>query len=304
MAKFSDYLKNLFLLLLLIQFAPLMVSYIKKQYSKILEPRTKVGLITIKGGITNAQSYVRYIKKFFEKDAIKALLLLIDSPGGAAGSSEAIAHEMSILKKEFPKPIICLSENTCASGAYYIAAATDYIIAAPSTIIGSIGTSIPYQFKVGDFLKDHKIIYEAINAGAYKLSTNPFTNMSDEQRALLKGVAESSYQNFVSHVAKHRAKLTSDTHQEWADGKLFTGVQAEKLGLIDQIGSRSDALKKLKELAIIEGKIEWVRPAQKGSFWQMFTQQEAPEEEESIVSSLVNTICATLESRYHQKIMH
>ncbi len=304
MAKFSDYMKNLFFLVILLQFAPTIFNHIKKQYSKIIEPRTKVGLITIKGTISNAHKYTRYLKKYFQKDDIKAILMIIDSPGGAAGSSESIAHELSFLKKEFPKPIICLSENTCASGAYYVASATDYIIVAPSTIVGSIGTYIPYQFKLGNFLKDYNINYEAIKSGDYKLATDPFTDMTAEQRTLLNAITESSYQTFITHVAKHRPKLNVDTHQEWANGKIFTGVQALQEGLIDEIGSRSDALKKLKELAIIEGKIEWVRPAQKTSFWSSLTQQDAPDDEETIVSSLINSICATLESRYKQHAIH
>ena len=238
MATFSDTLKTIFFLLILLQIAPPLLQSIKQRYTKLLEPRSQVGYLSIKGLLYDSAHYTKHLKKFFENQDIKAIVLKIESPGGASGTAESIAHEIDLLKKEHPKPIITYSENICASGGYYIAAATDYIIAAPSTLIGSIGTSIRAQFQLKEF-------------------------------------------------SEHRHALGSIDTKEWAEAQLFTGRQAVQKKLIDQIGSKSDAVKKVKELGIIDGKIEWVKPEQRGGLFNMLfgsSQAGAP------VSGLLNTL--------------
>lgn len=298
MAKTSDYLKTIFFIILLFQFAPPLLKSMKKNYRRFFEPHTKVGYLSIKGLIMSSSYYVHYLKKFFENEEIKAILLFIESPGGAAGSSEAIAHEIELLKKEYPKPIITLSENVLASGGYYIASSSDYIITAPSTLVGSIGTSIPGQFKLQDFIEEHKIHYNVIKAGEYKAVTDPFVNTTPEQNALLQGVADSSYANFIAHVSKHRPKLSLETAPTWANGKICTGTQALKLNLIDQIGSKSDTIKKIKEMAIIEGKIAWEKPEKATGFWSFFSSSDYTDNDDSFMAKMINNICLVLEERY------
>jgi protease IV len=297
MAKMSDYLKNIFFILLLLQFAPPLLQSLKKQYGKFLEPHTKVGYLSIKGLIMNSSWYIHSLKKFFEDKEIKAILLFIESPGGAAGSAEAIAHEIELLKKEYPKPIITLSENIVASGGYYIASSTDYIITPPSALVGSVGVFIPGRFKLQDFIEGHKIYYNVIKSGDYKALGDPFINPTPEQNALLQSVADSSYTNFITHVSKHRPKLSLDTAPTWANGKIFTGTQALKLNLIDQVGSKSDTIKKIKEMAIIEGKISWVKPKKTTGFWSLLS-SDYGNNNDSFMTKMINDICLVLEERY------
>ncbi len=264
MAKISDYLKNIFFIIILLQIAPSILQNLKKQYLDVLEPKTKVGHLAIKGIVYDSSYYVKYLKKYFKDPSIKAILLQIESAGAAAGSAEAIANEIMILKKEYPKPVVTLCENICTSGSYYVAVTTDYIISPPSALIGSIGTKLPYQFKLKNFLEQFKIQYIPIKAGEYKDATDPFTDITPEQRAMLESVAEDSYQNFIEHVAKNRKKITLNTVAEWGNGKIFTARQAHKIGLIDEIGSQSNAIAQIRKLAIVEEKIEWVRPRRTG----------------------------------------
>lgn len=264
MAKLSDYLKNLFFIIILLQIAPPILQSLKKQYIDTLEPKSRVGYIQLSGVMGDSSYATKWLKKFFKEPSIKAILLKIESAGSTAGTAEAIANEIEILKKEYPKPIITLSENICTSGAYMIAAATDYIIATPSSLLGSIGTTIANQFKVKDFLEQYKIQYESIKTGEYKDSTNPFTNPTPEQRAHLEGITQDSYQTFIEHVAKNRKKIALAKAPEWANGKLFTGKQALKIGLLDEIGSLSNAISHLKKVAMIEDRIEWIKPARTG----------------------------------------
>jgi protease IV len=298
MSKLFEYIKNIFFVLLILQFAPPLFENLKKQYGRFFESHTKVGYLSIKGVILNSSYYNQYLKKYFEDKDIKAILLFIESPGGAAGSAEAIAREIELLKKEYPKPIITLSENVLASGGYYVASATDAIIVLPSTLVGSIGTAIPGLFKLEDFIEQYKIHYNVIKAGEYKAVTDPFVNSTPEQNELLQGVVNSSYENFIEHVAKHRPKLLTSSADTWANGKIFTGNQAVALGLVDAIGSRSETIKKIKDMAIIEGKIEWVKPEKQSGFWNLFSTPDFAEDAESFTAKMANTVCTVLEKRY------
>lgn len=292
MAKFSEYLKNIFFIVILLQIAPPIFQSIKKQYSDLLEPKTKVATITIKGVVLDSSYYTKYLKTFFKNSDIKAILLKIESPGAAAGSAEAVANEIEILKKEYPKPIITLCENICTSGSYYIAVTTDTIIAPPSALIGSIGTKIPYQFKLNNFMEQFKISYIPIKSGEYKDATDPFVAITPEQIAHLQSVTDDSYQNFIEHVAKNRSAVTLNTADQWANGKLFTARQAKIIGLIDQIGSRSNAVNEIKKRAMIEGKIEWIAPKEASGFFELLTGRTS-QPEEGLSASIMETVLKT-----------
>ena len=128
MSRLSDYLKSLFLVILIINFLPGALSGVRKYASDLWETKTKVGVVTITGVITNTERYANQLKKFFKNNEIKAIVLKIDSPGGAPGAAQALFQEIKDLKKEHVKPVIAYSENLCASAAYYFAAAADHII--------------------------------------------------------------------------------------------------------------------------------------------------------------------------------
>ncbi len=302
MAAFSDYLRNIFFILLLLQFAPFMIKSIKKQYSDYLEPKTKVGTLAIKGTITDASYYCSALKKHFEDSSIKAILLVIDSPGGSAGAAEMIAREIELLHLENPKPIVTRTCDICASAAYYIAAPT-FIFAAPSTIIGGIGTYLPNQFKLKDFLESHNIHYNMIKAGDYKVVTDPFVNTTPEQNAYLQTIVDDSCQNFNEHVVKCRPALDLAQVKKWGNGKVYTGRQALTLGLIDRIGSPTDVVNKIKELAMIEGEIEWVQPEKKRGFLSFLTPPDylSDVDEATWLDVIVNKVVTILEARAAQK---
>ncbi|MGE0010128.1 MAG: signal peptide peptidase SppA [Candidatus Babeliales bacterium] len=300
MAKFTDYLKALFFLLVLLQIAPPIIKSFMKNYTNMLEPQTKIAYLPLKGVLYDSTDYVHYLRKYFKDNEIKAILLRVECPGSAAATGEIIAHEIELLKKEYPKPIITLCENICTSGAYYIASSTDYIIAAPSTFVGSIGSTIPYQFRFDKLLKYHNIEYKDLSSGDYKNSTDPFIETTPEQLAMLQDLSDDSYQNFIEHVAKQRHKLSKEKASEWANGKIFTGNQAFKLGLIDEIGSQSDAVRKIKEMAIVVGEIEWVKPEPKSSLLSLFggDRENSTELQSSLLQATLDNVCSYLETRY------
>jgi len=298
--NFWNYLKNIFLVLIFLQLAPSLIENIKKQYGRYLEPQTKVGVVPVRGILYDSAHYIKQLNTFFKDQSIKAILVRMESPGSAAGTGQAIYNEITALKKIYKKPIITLVENTCASGGYYIASATDYIIAPGQAIVGSIGTQLPYLFQLRQFIEDHKINYIPIKAGTYKSVGDPFIDMTPEEQALLQGVVNDSYQQFTEDIATAR-KLNLANAPIWADGKIFSGRQALKLGLIDELGSAHTAIKVLKEKALIETEIEWVKVPQKTGLLKLFGGSQEDDSSSmfnSLVDSIANRLCSFVETRY------
>ncbi len=296
MATFSDYIKNIFWVLVLLQFAPTLIQGIKKQYSDLFEPKTKVGVITLNGILANAGPRVKEIRNFFTDSSIKAIVLKIECPGGAPGTSQTIFNEINHFKKEYPqKYVVALIENVAASGGYYVACAANYIIASPGALIGSIGAYISHpNFK--DFIETYKIKYDFIKAGAYKGTGNPLLSLTPEQQALLQQVTDDTYRQFLRDVAHQRPQLPADI-KIWADAKVFTGDQALALKLIDEVGSPSTVVKVLKEKAHIDGAIDWVKPRKPGFLGGLFG-EEQDDSGGSFIHSWVNSVCSALEARY------
>lgn len=278
MAKISEYLKTLFMILVLLQFAPPIIKKIKQQWLDNLEPKNSVGLIHINNVIYNSQSYNKQLQKYFKDPEIKAILLHIDCPGGASGASQAIALEITRLKKEYPKPIVAYSENLCASGAYYVAAMTDYIVTTGMCVVGSIGAKLCTQFKIKEVLKEYKIETISIASGNYKNALDPFAEPSEEQKAMLQQVSDDSYSQFVTDISKQR-HLPLQNKDIWANGKIFTGNDALKLKLIDAVGTQTTATDYIKQNILhSDREIAFVKTAQPNSWKQWFNPDENDEE--------------------------
>ncbi len=266
---FSDIFKGIFIVLILMQIVPPIMRFIVGKYQDTVEHRIAVAVVPVHGLIYDSSSLCKTFRKHFEDNSIRAILIKMECPGSAAGTGQSIFRELKYLKQEYPKPVVVLVENICASGGYNIACAADAIIAPGSSMIGSIGTTLPYIFNVKDLLEQYKIKYTPIAAGAYKNTANPFAEMTDEQKKLLQSLADDSYEQFIEEVSKSRSLQLSDA-KIWADGKVFTGRQALKLGLIDALGSISDAIRVIQEKTGSKGKINWVHTPQKTTLLRMF----------------------------------
>lgn len=290
--SFSSALKNIFLVLLLLLFLPTFITGIRKNYTKFVTQKTAVGVLNIKGTLCDSTYYTKHLQEFFKDPAIKAILIKIECPGGASGTSQAIFNELLALKRENPKHVEVLVENICASGGYYIACAADHITAPGTAIIGSIGSTFSYLFQVREFMEQFKIKYASIKTGAYKSAGDPFLDLTDAEKAMLQSVTDDSYQQFIHDVSHQRALIVTDA-ATWANGKIFTGKQALELGLIDAIGSLQTALVSIKEKALIDTDIEWIYPPAQSSWCSWFC-----DEGDGILSDAVSHICSTLENRY------
>jgi len=263
MPKINDYLNTIILSLIILQIAPSIISNIKNKWFNSLEPSNKIGYIRINESITSASKYHKYLTDYFKDSSIKAILLKIESDGGAAGSCQALAFDIENLKKEFPKPIITYTENMCASGAYEIAAATDHIVATGSAVIGNIGAHINPLLKINELLQENNITYEEITSGSFKSTLSPFSTLNDEQRVMLKNFTDNTYQQLSKEIASKR-HLQLNKIDQWGQGKIFTGQQAYDLKLVDSIGSKTTAINLIKKNIIpSDRKIEWITPPRK-----------------------------------------
>jgi protease-4 len=301
----STILKILFFLILFLQFAPIVLTNLKKSLVEMVRPKTEVGMLKVSGIIKNAGSYIKHIHNFLKSTNIKALLVKIDSPGGFSGSSQAIFNELKKFKEK--KPVVVLVEDVCTSGAYYIASAGHYIIVTPSSMIGSIGTILGFQGlplpNLEDLMDDWKIKFEYIQAGKFKTAGNLLRKNTPEELAHLQSVVDDTYNQFIKDIAQARG-LSIEKKHEWADGKIFTGNQALKIKLVDKLGSMQDAIDELKKQAKIETEIRFIFPQKPTGLAALFQGEEYGTETKGILdiaSEALSTIWNNFILKQHNR---
>ncbi|MFZ1982901.1 MAG: signal peptide peptidase SppA [Desulfatitalea sp.] len=216
----------------------------------------KVGVVEIVGAIVDSQTTIDQIKAFREDESIKAIVVRIDSPGGAVGPSQEIYRE--IRKTLAEKKVIASMGSVAASGGYYVAAAGDGIVANPGTITGSIGVIMGYtNFEA--LMQKIGLTPVVIKSGEYKDIGSPARPMTVKEKTLLEGVTRSIHQQFVGAIAEGR-HMAHDQVAAIADGRIFTGEDAQKLGLVDRLGNFQDAVQWAGELGGIEGEVKTAFP--------------------------------------------
>ena len=288
MASFTSLLKNIFLILLILNFSVPVIKNIKKQWDDHADPKNKVGLIVISQAIMSSTSINKQLKTFFADPEIKAILLKIESGGGASGAGQAICEEITNLKRAYPKPIITYCEMVCASAAYQIASKTDYIITTGSALVGSIGSKFSTQFRCKKLLEDWKIQVLDISSGSYKNCFDPFVDITNEQKILLKELSDNAYNQFVNDVAQNR-HLSLTEQEVWANGKIFTGQMALSLKLIDEIGNQSAAIQYLKKQILhADREIELIRVPQPSKLQKLL--QGSSDNDDDLENSISNSI--------------
>lgn len=209
----------------------------------------KVGVVQIKGIIADSKPIVSQLKKFRRNKDIKAIVLRIDSPGGGVGPSQEIYAEVK--KTTCIKKVVASMGAIAASGGYYVAAAADHIMANPGTITGSIGVVMEFA-NLEELFKKIGISAVVIKSGDYKDMGSPLRKMTSEEKALLESFVGNIHQQFVTAVAEGR-KVSEETIRAIADGRILSGQQAQKLGLLDSLGNMEDAIALAAELGGIKG---------------------------------------------------
>ncbi len=216
----------------------------------------KVAIVELEGIITDPAETIRRFKVLEERDDVKAIVLRIDSPGGAVGPSQEIHGEIKRLREK--KKVVASMGTIAASGGYYTAVAADRIIANPGTITGSIGVIVEF-FNAEELLGKLGLKGYVVKSGKFKDVGSPLRKMEDEERKLLQAVIDDVNEQFIAAVAEGR-NLKPDEVRAIADGRIFTGAQAKEKGLIDELGGLSHAIKVGAGLSGIEGEPEIIYP--------------------------------------------
>jgi protease IV len=183
-----------------------------------------------------------------QDDAVKAVVLRINTPGGTVTASDIIHHELKTFKSNRKVPIIASIMDVGASGGYYIAAAADSVLAHPSSVTGSIGV-IMLTMNAKGLLEKVGVEATAVISGPRKDMGSPFRTMTADERAIFQSVIDSFYQRFLSVVQEGRPQLQMETIKKLADGRIYTGDQAKAAGLVDDIGYLEDAVELAKKKA-------------------------------------------------------
>ena len=248
----------------------------------------RIAVIPVNGIITSygsmGDSMVTQIKKqlaFAAKDSrIKAVILRIDSPGGEVLASDEIARAIREFQEDTDKPVIASMGGLAASGGYYIAAPCDHIVANELTITGSIGV-IMQSINMHGLFDKVGIKPVTYKSGKNKNMLDPFSPTSettDEQKQILQGFIDETYQQFVKVVKDGRGTKLAKNWEDSADGRILTGKQAEKLGMIDELGNFDDTVKFAEGVVSIDtGKARLVRhdpPMNFGGLFRLLGQAE------------------------------
>ena len=217
-----------------------------------------IAVIDIDGVILSADTTIDQLRKFDDDSSVKAIILHINSPGGAAAPSQEIYHEVLRIRDEKRKPVIASIESVGASGAYYIAAGTNKIYANDASLVGSIGVIMEWT-NYGDLLKWAKLKPEVIHAGTLKDAGDPSREMTPEEHVYFQNLVDNMYGQFVADVARGR-NVDVNKVKAMATGQVWTGQEALPLHLIDQEGGFRDAVLATAKSVGITGEPNIVRP--------------------------------------------
>lgn len=197
-----------------------------------------IGVLQIEGTIDDSRGVLSELKRFKEAPWIKAIVVRIDSPGGAVAPTQEIFDGLAKTKKR--KLLIASMGGMATSGGYYIASACDKIVANPGTLTGSIGVIMQLN-NVEELMKKVGVKGYNIKSGANKDIGSPFQPLSAEGREILQSLVDNVHSQFVSAVAKARGMDEAEV-RKLADGRVYSGAQAKELGLVDQFGTLQDAI--------------------------------------------------------------
>jgi protease-4 len=229
----------------------------------------RVAVLPLNGEITDGAETIHWLRQFGENTGgVKAIVIALNTPGGAVAPSQEICQEIERLRKDDGIKVVAAMGSMAASGGYYIASSCDEIVADPGTVTGSIGV-IMETFEGQALLDKLGVKSEVVKSAEFKDAGSPFRAMSARDRAVFQGTVNDVYDQFVGDVASGRRgalaaamarrtglKAASFTDKEikayvksLADGRIYTGRQAYRLGLVDSLGGLEDAIAKAQDLA-------------------------------------------------------
>jgi protease-4 len=247
--------------------------------------RNEILHLEINGVIMNGKKFLSQLKKYSKDESVKAIVIDINSPGGAVGPSQEIYYEILRAKETTKKPVVCVSTGLIASGGYYSALACDKIVVAPGAMIGSIGVIMEFANleKLYDWAKVQRY---TITSGKFKDSGSEYRPLRDDERELFQDMINEVYGQFRSTVAKSR-NLSIEEVSKYADGRVMTGSKAVKLKFADAEGTFEDAVKIAARMAKLGDDYKMFKPKKaKMSFFDLLTLTDEDEDDLNSISEI------------------
>ncbi|MGF1509570.1 MAG: signal peptide peptidase SppA [Myxococcota bacterium] len=207
----------------------------------------RVGVVEVVGPIVDMSVAVRQVREFGRRDDIEALLVRLDSPGGAVAPSQEVFDAMRSVAED--KPVVASMGNVAASGAFWIALGADWVVAEPGTITGSIGV-IFQGLDLTDIAERLDFRVRTFKTGPVKDLANPLRELKERDREVIQGLLDDIYDQFVTTTAIRRG-LSREEVLPLADGQILTGRAALEAGLVDELGGLHHAARRAAVLARI-----------------------------------------------------
>lgn len=226
----------------------------------------KVALIRVEGVILDSKDVIDELNTYAKDSSVKAVVLRVNSPGGAVAPAQEIYKEIIKLKKMNKKVVVSMG-SVAASGGYYIACPADKIVANPGTLTGSIGVIMEIP-NIEGLMKKIGVETQIIKSGKHKDIASVFKSMTDEERKILQSVLDDVHDQFIRAVAESRG-MEYGYIKKLADGRIFTGKKAKEWGLVDTLGNLDDAIKLAGKLSGIKGEPRVVTKKEKFSLWDL-----------------------------------
>jgi protease-4 len=233
----------------------------------------KIAIVEVKGVISQSSGVIEDLQQYLADDGVKAIVLRVDSPGGGVGPAQEIYREIMRIRSTSKKKVVTSMGSVAASGGYYIACASDRIVANPGTITGSIGVIMQFS-NLEELLKKIGVKGVVLKSGEHKDIGSPFREMTPEEKRIMQEVLDNVHQQFIQAVADGR-KLERSKVAQIADGRILTGEQAKNLGLVDQLGNLQDTIDVAAKMVGIEGKPNVLYPKRKISIWDLLMRDMA-----------------------------
>jgi len=227
-----------------------------------------IAVIEVEGAILASKNTIEKLHTAEKDEEIKAIIMRINSPGGAVGPVQEIYQE--IIRIDKVKPVYASFGTVAASGGYYLGAAARRIYSNPGTLTGSIGV-IMHFFDLSKLYKLAKVNSVPIKSGKYKDIGNPSRPLSNEEKDILTDVINEVHKQFVGDILKRRKKKLKEDIWKLAQGQIFSGEGAFKLGLVDRLGSLWQAGREIHQELKIKGPFgfKFIKKRKKISFWEL-----------------------------------
>jgi protease-4 len=210
--------------------------------------RRALGLVEEESTVARVQSE---LKQAAEDDRVKAVVLRINSPGGGVTASDQIHAEIMRFRKEHGVPVVAALGDLAASGGYYVACAADRIVAAPTTVTGSIGV-ILLNLNLAGLLGKIGVRNDTYKAGEHKDLISPLRAATPEERRIVQSILDGLHARFIAVVREGRPTLDVARVKELTDGRVFDATQALQAGLVDEIGDLRAAIEAAKQAAKVD----------------------------------------------------